>query len=119
MAAVTATVADSTWFLPFWTVSRPVPSASIPIMAKSRAARRCAVSADSIHPRSHACAAGGPLWTSVRAPAWEPGPGCAPLDRLGNHRVESRIVGLSPPGGGVKVGDDRAGLLDSGDGPAG
>ena len=61
VAAVTATVAGSTWFFPLWIVSRPVPSAHsstspqvraaaserlsppsarTPMMAGSRAARR-------------------------------------------------------------------------------
>ena len=47
------------------------------------------------------------------------GPVAPPLDRLGHHRVEGRIVALPHPGGGVKVGDGRAGLLDRGHGPAG
>ena len=57
-SSVTATVCGSTWFLPFWMVSLPVPSAQVrasehrsptsartPTMARSRAARRWAVSA--------------------------------------------------------------------------
>ena len=83
-------------------------------MARSTAARRRAVSTDSIGPPRPGQGIGG-----------EGGglPGCrgpfAPApDGLCHHRVAGWVVALLHAGGGVEVGDGGSGLLAGGDGPA-
>ena len=100
-------------------VSRSVPSAKTPMMARSTAARRCAVSADSGLPPRLRPGSRRISWTRARAwrsgywPAWGPGPGCPSPHGLGDRRLAGGVVGLLHAGG-EEMGDGGAGLLDAG-----
>ena len=82
-----------------------MPSAKTPMMARFRAARRWAVSADSIRPPR-------PRRGRRRASRTR-GQG------IGHHRVTGGVVVLLHACGGVETGDGGAGQLDGGNGAAG